>query len=182
MSLMKARRPFQASLLLVSALALGACGFHLRGNASLPAQMQRVHITVNGGGDLQRRLTRALETSGATVEDEGGAGIAELRVPVAAFGTDTLSAGGYVRITEYAVRYQVQFDVTDAVGNTLVPHQRIDMSREYSYDASNTVGNASQVQEIQRSLNDDMVQAILFRLQAASKHELAAPAPASSAH
>ncbi|TPG10764.1 hypothetical protein EAH75_07410 [Rhodanobacter glycinis] len=182
MSFMKAGRLFQASLLLATALALSACGFHLRANAALPPQMQRVHLTVNGGGDFQRRLTRALETSGVTVEDDSGAGIAELRVPVAAFGTDTLSAGGYVRITEYAVRYQVQFDVTDAAGNTLVPHQRIDMSREYSYDASNTVGNASQVQEIQRSLNDDMVQAILFRLQAASKHGLVAPAAASSTH
>jgi LPS-assembly lipoprotein len=182
MSFMKARRLFQASLLLATALALGACGFHLRENATLPPEMQRVHLTVNGGGELERHLTRALQTSGVTVEDDSGAGIAELRVPVAAFSTETLSAGGYVRITEYAVRYQVQFDVVDPAGQVLVPHQRIDMSREYSYDASNTVGNASQVEEIQRSLNDDMVQAILFRLQAAGKHELAAPAAASSAH
>jgi len=97
-------------------------------------------------------------------------------VPVAAFGSDTLSAGGYSRISEFAVRYQVQFDVTDATGQVLVPHQRIDMSREYSYDATNAVGNASQVQEIQRSLNDDMVQAILFRLQAAATHPPAAAA------
>jgi LPS-assembly lipoprotein len=182
MSLMKAGRLLQASLLLVAAFALSACGFHLRENATLPPQMQRVHVTVNGGGDFQRHLARALQTSGVTVEDDSGPGIAELRVPVAAFSTETLSAGGYVRITEYAVRYQVQFDVTDAAGQILVPHQRIDMSREYSYDASNTVGNESQVQEIQRSLNDDMVQAILFRLQAAGKHELATPASASSTH
>ncbi len=182
MSFMKASRLLQASLLLVAAFALSACGFHLRENATLPPQMQRVHLVVNGGGDFQRHLARALQTSGVTIEDDSGTGIAELHVPVAAFSTETLSAGGYVRITEYAVRYQVQFDVTDAAGQVLVPHQRIDMSREYSYDASNTVGNESQVQEIQRSLNDDMVQAILFRLQAASKHELAAPASASSTH
>ena len=182
MSFMKAGRLLQASLMLVAAFALSACGFHLRENATLPPQMQRVHLTVNGGGDFQRHLARALQTSGVTIEDDSGPGIAELRVPVAAFSTETLSAGGYVRITEYAVRYQVQFDVTDAAGQVLVPHQRIDMSREYSYDASNTVGDESQVQEIQRSLNDDMVQAILFRLQAASEHDLAAPASASSTH
>jgi len=181
MSSMKARRLFQASLLLVSAFALSACGFHLRENANLPSSMQRIHLTVSGG-EFQRHLARALETSGATIEDNSGAGIAELRVPVAAFSTDTLSAGGYVRITEFAVHYQVQFDVADAEGRTLVPHQRIDMQREYSYDATNTVGNASQVQEIERSLNDDMVQAILFRLQAAGKHQLAVPATASSTH
>jgi LPS-assembly lipoprotein len=182
MSIVKACSLLQTSLLLASALALTACGFHLRQNAKLPPQMQRVHVTVNGGRDFQRHLERALETSNITVEDESGPGIAELHVPVAQFSTETLSAGGYVRITEYAVRYQVQFDVADSAGQVLVPNQRINMSREYSYDATNTVGNASQVEEIQRSLNDDMVQAILFRLEAATKNGLATPASASSTH
>jgi len=75
----------------------------------------------------------------------------------------------------------------------VIPPQNISMQREYSYDATNTIGNASEVTEIQRSLNEDMVQAILFRLQAASKHPTipaaasstpatVAPAAASSAH
>lgn len=182
MVVMKNARLSQCALLLVTALLLPACGFHLRQNASLPPQMQRVHLVVNGGGELERRLTRALGTSGATVEDESGPNIAELRVPVATFATETLSAGGYVRITEYAVRYHVEFEVTGADGHELLARQRIDMSREFSFDASNAVGSESQVQELQRSLNDDMVQAILFRLQAANKGHLAEPASAASTH
>ncbi|HEY1589711.1 MAG TPA: hypothetical protein VGG00_08255, partial [Rhodanobacter sp.] len=112
MSFMKAGRLFQAALLLVPVLALAACGFHLRENAALPPSLQRIHLNVNGGGEFPRMLSRALETSGVKVEDDSGAGIAELRVPVAAFGTDSLTNGGYVRITEYSVHYQVQFDVT----------------------------------------------------------------------
>ena len=181
MSFCKTSRLLQATLLL-SVLALSACGFHLRENATLPAAMQRVHLSVSGSSDFQRSLARALRASGATVEDEGGAGIAELRIPTASFSNDTLSAGGYARITEYAVHYHVEFSVVDGAGALLVEPQRIDMQREYSYDATNTVGNASQVQEIQRSLNDDMVQSIMFRLQAAGKHQLAVPAPASSTH
>ncbi len=107
--------------------------------------------------------------------------------------TDTLTAGGYSRITEYAVRYNVQFSVIDGVGNVVIPPQTIGMQREYSYDSTNTIGNTSEVTEIQRSLNEDMVQAILFRLQAAGKHptvpastsstpKATAPAAASSAH
>jgi LPS-assembly lipoprotein len=174
-------RPIRMPLLLVSVLALAACGFHLRQSAALPASMQHVHLVVDGRGDLQRNLARALEGSGVTLEDESGPGIAELKVPVAAFRTDMLSVSGYARVTEYAVHYQVEFLVTDHAGQVLVPSQRIDMSREYSYDATNPVGDTTQVEEIQRSLNDDMVQAILFRLQAAGKHPLAVPAPASSA-
>jgi LPS-assembly lipoprotein len=174
-------RVFKASLMLVSALALTACGFHLRQSAALPAAMQRVHLAVNGGADLQRDLARALEASGATVEDKSGPGIAELRVPVASFSTETLTVSGYARVTEYAVRYQVQFQLADGTGQVLLPQQSISMSREFSYDATNTIGTTAQVEEIQRSLNDDMVQAILFRLQALEKHGgVVAPASAAS--
>ncbi|MBP1475050.1 hypothetical protein J7I44_12120 [Frateuria sp. MAH-13] len=173
-------RLFRASLLLCT-LALSACGFHLRQSAALPTSMQRMHLTVSGGGSLQRDLARALEDSGVTVEDQGGEGIAELKIPVAAFNTDTLSVSGGARVTEYSVHYQVRFEVDDSNGRPLVAQQRIDMSRDFSYDALNTVGTNAQVEEIRRSLNDDMVQAILFRLQAAGRHPVAAPAAASSA-
>ena len=179
---MKTARLFQLASLLATTLALSACGFHLRENANLPAQMQRMHITVNGGGELERRLTRALESADVTIVDATGPGIAELRVPVARFSTETLSAGGYVRITEYAVRYHVEFHVIDADGHSLLSRQRLDMSREFSSDASDTVGNESQVRELQRSLNDDMVQAMLFRLQAAGKHQLTEPTSAARTH
>jgi len=173
-------RMLRVALPLAAALALSACGFHLRRNAALPASMDHVHLTVSGGGDLERALTRALENANVTVEDNAGPGVAELRVPVAAFGTQSLTQGGYVRITEYAVNYNVEFDVTGADGKTVLPHQRISMQREYSYDSTDTVGNASQVQQIQRSLVDDMVQAIMFRLEAAGRHAQDVPAPAAS--
>lgn len=179
MNFMQKIRPLLIATLIATSVLLSACGFHLRENANLPPQMQRVHVAVASGGEFQRMLTRALEVSGVTVEDESGPGIAELRVPTAAFSTDSLNNGGYVRITEYAVHYLVQFDVADSKGQVLIPLQRINMQREFSYDASNTVGTASQVQELQRSLNTDAVQAILFRLQAAAKHDLT-PAHATS--
>jgi LPS-assembly lipoprotein len=164
------KRLLARSLPLAAAALLSGCGFHLRESAALPPGMQHVHLTVNGGGDLQRYLARALESAGSTVEDHGGPGIAELKVPVAQFVTDTLSLSGAAVVTEYTQRYNVQFEVDDANGEVLVGRQNINMSREYSYDATNTIGSDSQVDLIRRSLNDDMVQAILFRLQAATKH------------
>jgi LPS-assembly lipoprotein len=188
-------RSLRVSLVLSCSLLLAACGFHLRRSAALPSSMQRVHLTVNGGGQLQRSLARTLVSSGVTVEDESGPGIAELDVTQAAFSTDSLSINGSARVTEYAVRYHVEFNVKDGSGNLLIPGQHIDMSREYSYNAGDTVGSTAEVEELQRSLNDDMVQAILFRLQAAAKHPEAvmgagaapasagtAPAPADVGH
>jgi len=162
--------------LLATVLLLAGCGFHLRQSVALPPSMQRIHLAMSGGGDLQRNLARALRNSGITIEDASGPGIAELAVPVARFSTQMLSISGGARITEYSVQYTVKFSVADATGTVLLPEQNIQMSREYSYDATNTIGNQAQVEEIQRSLIDDMVQSILFRLQAAARHADAAAA------
>lgn len=171
-------RIVKLSSLLVAVLLLAGCGFHLRESVALPASMQRMHLSVNSRGDLQRNLARALRGSGVTVEDAGGAGIAELDVTQAAFSTDKLSISGTARVTEYSVQYEVKFHLVDGSGQMLLPEQTIQMSREYSYDATNTIGNDSQVEQIQRSLIDDMVQSILFRLRAAARHaDTAAGAP-----
>ncbi|WP_198651456.1 LPS assembly lipoprotein LptE [Dyella sp. C11] len=184
-------RVFKASLLLMSSLSLAACGFHLRQNVALPPTMQRVHVN-SPNVDLQRGVSRALAASGVTVEDKAGVGIAELNIPVANFSTDTLTVNGQARVTEYTVRYDVQFDVKDGTGQPLMPHQSIHLEREFSYDATNTIGTQAQVDAIHGSLNDDTVQAILFRLQAAGRHpgqtaaaaaaQDAQPASSSSTH
>ena len=62
---------------LVSVVALvSACGFHLRHSAALPPGMKKIHLTVSGGGRLERELTRALENSDVTVVDKPEVGAA----------------------------------------------------------------------------------------------------------
>ncbi|UPG91356.1 LPS assembly lipoprotein LptE [Luteibacter aegosomaticola] len=173
----------RVALVVAATSLLGACGFHLRQSAALPAGMEKIHLTVVGGGRLERELSRALENSNATVVDKPGAGIAELAITSNSFRTDSLTVSGTARVTEYAVRYHVDFNAKAPDGTLLVAPQSVDMSREFSYDATNAIGTASQTEELQRSLIGDMVQSILFRLQAARTHPPAAdaaPAPASS--
>lgn len=164
----------------VSLVALvSACGFHLRQSAALPPGMKKIHLTVSGGGKLERELTRALENSDVTIVDKPSVDAAELAVTSNTFRTDSLTVSGTARVTEYAVRYHVDFNAKAGDGTVIIPSQAVDMSREFSYDATNTIGTASQTEELQRSLIGDMVQAILFRLQAAGAHPaMAAPAQA----
>lgn len=176
MSLKLLRSP-RAVLVVATAALLAGCGFHLRQSAALPEGMKKIHLTVSGGGKLERDLTRALENSGATIVDKPGADSAELAVTSNSFRTDSLTVSGTARVTEYAVRYHVEFNAKAPDGTPIVPAQSVDMSREFSYDATNTIGTASQTEELQRSLIGDMVQSILFRLQAAGAHpSVASPA------
>lgn len=161
---------------------VSACGFHLRQSAALPPGMQKIHLTVSGGGKLERELTRALENSDVTIVEKPAVDAAELVITSNTFRTDSLTVSGTARVTEYAVRYHVEFNAKAGDGTVLIPSQAVDMSREFSYDATNTIGTASQTEELQRSLIGDMVTAILFRLQAAGAHPAAAvPAQAPAA-
>lgn len=155
---------------LLPVLALAACGFHLRGSAALPQGMDRVHLTVGGGGDFQRKLARALLASNVTLEDKSGPGVAELHVPAQNFTMQILTVNGAAQVTEFAIHYHVVFTATDSNGKTIVPNQAIDLQREFSYEAGQVVGTTAQVEQIQSSLIDDSVQALLFRLQAVARH------------
>jgi len=168
---------------LVAVVALvSACGFHLRQTAALPPGMKKIHLTVSGGGRLERDLTHALENSDVEMVPTATSDSAELVITSNTFRTDSLTVSGTARVTEYAVRYHVDFTAKAPDGTVIIAPQSVDMSREFSYDATNTIGTASQTEELQRSLIGDMVQAILFRLQAAGAHpSLAAPAQAPAA-
>ncbi len=174
------------AMLALLTLLLTACGFHLRRSADLPAGMQRVYLSVSGSSDFRRELTRAIAATGSTVVDEPGPGVSELRVPIASFSTNALTITGQGRISEYAVQFHVRFDAVNAQGDTLVSEQNIEMSREFTYDARHSIGRATQVEALRKSLIEDMVRAVMYRLQAAAEHPAAAasantPAVAASA-
>lgn len=175
-------RSFRVAGLVAIVALVSACGFHLRQTAALPPGMQKIHLTVVGGGRLERELSRALENSNVTIVDHASTDSADLAITSNTFRTDSLTVSGTARVTEYAVRYHVDFNAKAPDGTVIIAPQSVDMSREFSYDATNTIGTASQTEELQRSLIGDMVQAILFRLQAAGAHpSVAAPAQAPAA-
>lgn len=160
---------------LLVALCAG-CGFHLRQEASLPASMQRMHIDI---GDplsaLGRDLARALPRSGVQVVEEAGPGVAVLHVTGNSFHTDVLSVSGRARANEYTIRYHVEFHVTDADGATLVPPQVIELTRNFTFDASQALGLSAETDLLTAELERDMVQTLLRRLEAAGKAHSRAP-------
>lgn len=163
---------------------LAACGFHLRRSASLPAGMQQVHVSVSGNSEFRRELSRSLAAAGSTLHDRRGEGVAELRVSRAKFSNDALTVSGQGRISEYAVRFHVEFEVQNGQGQVIVPHQEVEMSREFTYDRGQAVGRTAQIEVLRKSLVQDMVDSIMFRLQAAAEHPagaVSAPAPARAA-
>ena len=163
--MISSRRSFV--LLLVLAALLAGCGFQLRKEAQLPPSMQRVHLEIaDPSSQLAKDLRKALPRSGALVVDTTGPGTAVLKISANAFSTDVLSVGGTARANEYAIRHHVEFEVQDASGSTILPKQTIELSREFTFDATQALGVAAETDLLSKELERDMVQTILRRLEA----------------
>ena len=161
---------------------LAGCGFHLRQSAAQTASMQRMHLSVSGGGEFPRSLAAALRAGKVDVLDASTQGVATLSVPVAAFSSRLLTTGGYQRVGEYVVGFDVQFTLTDANGNTVIPAQSIQLSHEFAIDQTQFSAISSETEAIQRSLVREMTDAVMRRLEAQARLGTpVAPAPASGA-
>ncbi|MBX3692888.1 LPS assembly lipoprotein LptE [Dokdonella sp.] len=164
--------PRRVSFVLVAlaTLALNACGFHLRQEARLPSGMQRVQILgAEPVSTLGRDLAKALARAGAVVVDAAGEGTAQLRIGVDRTSTDVLSVGSNARANEYTLRYHVEFDVLAADGDPLVPRQVIELTREFTFDATQALGVAAEQDLLTRELQREMVQAIMRRIEAGAE-------------
>ncbi len=153
-------------------LAIAGCGFHLRQEANLPATMKKVHIQISDPtSPLAKELAKALPRSGTEVVETVEPGVAVMNISANTFSTDVLSVGGNARATEYSLRYHVEFEVEDAGGTALLPKQTIELSRDFTFDASQALGVAAEVDLLTRELQRDMTQTILRRLEAIANAE-----------
>jgi LPS-assembly lipoprotein len=160
----------RASFVLIALIAvlLSGCGFHLRKEAEISAAMKRIHIDSGDASAslLAKNLGRALVRSGAQIVDQAGPGVAVMKITANSFSTDVLSVGGTARANEYSLRYHVEFEVQNDAGIAILPKQTIELSREFTFDASQALGVASETDLLTKELQRDMEQTILRRLDA----------------
>ncbi|NCT68280.1 MAG: hypothetical protein GXC76_11675 [Rhodanobacteraceae bacterium] len=160
-------RRLPLALVVALAVLLTGCGFHLRKEAVLPASMQRVHIEIaDASSPLARDLAKALPRAGAQLADAAGPGVAVLAISANRVSTDVLSVGGAARANEYSLRHHVEFAVRSADGGVIVPKQTIELTREFTFDSTQALGVAAEIDLLTKELERDMVQAILRRLEA----------------
>ena len=173
-------------VVVVLALALSACGFHLRDALLLPQDLGPLRVvSPDPYSPLAQSLSEALTRAGAKPAVEGATGdVATLRVVSERWGNTPLSVDRFGRAQEYTLRYAVIFRLNRADGSDLVPQQAIELSRDYIFVPTNASGAEGEREILTKELRREMVASILRRIDAASRAPaVAAPvepsAPAS---
>lgn len=150
-------------------LLLVGCGFHLRGNTQLSPLLARTYMQgIVPYSELGIGLKRSLEANGATVTLDPKEATALLSVIYNQLQRQVLSVGSTGKVQEYALKYVLQFQVTNPQGQILLPPQRVELMREYQFDERSVLSSGEQEALLRKTMQKEMVQQILWRLESLS--------------
>lgn len=158
---------FRGALIAV-AIALGGCGFHLRGEATYA--FSTIYVNAPGAPLMAAEMKRALNSTGSakTVDDAKQAQVI-LDIPLVADDKEVLSISGAGAVEEYALLKRVSFRLHDADGNDWLPPAEISLRRTYTFSESEVLARGSQEERLLKEMQTDAVQQLIRRLQAAKK-------------
>ncbi len=144
---------------------LAGCGFHLRGQVALP--YSTVHVS-GPIGSLKTSLVRLLRSSGVRLVDrqEEAEVTLVILLDVKEKSIIALSAAG--RAQEYELRERVSYRIITAAEPDL-PAGEIISQRSISFNDAQILAKESEESLLYRDMENDVVQQLLRRLQAAKK-------------
>lgn len=158
-------------LLLVVALLVSACGFHLRGEYSLP--FDKLYISLPETAELHAVLKRNIEASTQTrVVGKQSEAQATLQIVGDAAVKRILSLNSAGRVREYQLVRTFVFKVMHPKGGEYVPQGSIVISREMTFDDAAVLSKEAEEVLLWRDIQNDLVQQLLRRLATAKQNPL----------
>jgi len=143
---------------------LSACGFHLQGAASTPAEMQRTYIsTPDEFSQFYRELRRTLIAAGVELTKSPEDATATLTILYDFTDQRVLSVSARNVPTEFEVFYTVQYTITSGE-KSLLDMQELSLARDYTYDATLVLGKAQEEQLMRNAIVGDLVRIIMEQI------------------
>ena len=154
-----------ALILLALALTLGGCGFQLRGEADLPAEMEFTQMVVEDPySTLARRVQTLLEQNGVNFVEASRA-TAILEIPTNEVVTNVLTIGNNARVREYRISHTVQFRLVDAGGKELLTMQTLRQTRDIAFDEQKILATSREQEYLKQDLAEDLARLLVSRLE-----------------
>jgi LPS-assembly lipoprotein len=160
------RKALQWFLMLLAAVMLSACGFHMRGPADLP--FKTIYLGFADNSQLGTELKRYIRASGAAVVSDKEDAEAVLQVIADTRDRKILTLNTNGRVREFSLYQRFSFVVRDNKGALLVPLTNITLKRDITYDENQELAKQAEEALLYRDMQSDLVQQILRRLSASN--------------
>ncbi|MBX2867840.1 MAG: hypothetical protein KTR18_04165 [Acidiferrobacterales bacterium] len=142
---------------------LSGCGFALRGNVTLPAELDSVLVT-GSDREMTGLLEDSLENSGSTIVDSEENASAVLDLIESEFTRDVRTTDSNGRATSYTLKYKVDYDVRKSNGEEIQINQSLTQLRVLQYDPLQELQSEEEAEFLQEEMQEEIVLQILRRL------------------
>ncbi len=160
------KRRILSLIALAAVLLLAACGFQLRGAATLP--FSSLYVQAAPTSQFATQFRRAVQTGSSTrIADQPEQAEVILQIINELQEKQILSLGGGGRVREFQLRYRVFFRLTDSKNREHIPASEIVLRRDYSFNDEQALAKEAEEALLLRDMRNDAVQQLVRRLQAA---------------
>lgn len=157
-------------LSLLLGLILAGCGFHLRGQARLPAAMNKTYLTgqLSQNQPLMVLLKQSLQDNGVTLVNVKSQASAILTIVSSHVSKRELTVSSLRKATSYELKKTVVFKVHSVEGHWSIAPQTVSVRRSYSISNSQLQSEGEEERILEKQMNRELIELILLRLQGPS--------------
>ncbi len=149
----------RSALLLLLAISISACGFHLRGSIPLSDGVKNMFVSAPEG-PFKDELERILIRAGATLSATAAGADASLIVTNASTNRTVATLDDRGKANSYNLVFKVAYSLKDTEGGDIRPPKSLSELRQYNFDPESVVEVESEEAELQES----MEQAVSLRI------------------
>lgn len=150
------------SIIVLIALLLSACGYHLRGAFELPAGMKNIFLE-GGSGALQAQFNKAMELSLIPIAPTSDAAGIVIRIYDENSQRRVLSLAASGVANDFELSYRMEYEIIDAKDDVLMARQPLEIKREYYNDQLAIIAKESEETMIKNEMYQQAVRTIVNR-------------------
>jgi LPS-assembly lipoprotein len=153
------------ALPLVAALALAACGWHLRGE--LPGTVSEKTLFVTGLGPkspFYGDFVQTLSYSGGTLAQAPAKASAVIHIASAQHIRRPITLSQQGRANTFDLSFRVVYDVRTPGGEILIPKQELEVRRDYFNDQISPLGQGEEEAMYRVEMQKEAAQSLLRRI------------------
>lgn len=148
------------------ALALNACGYHLRGAIDLPAGMKNIYLE-DASAALQEQFKQTMKSSGIQLSNSRPAAAIIIKLFNEDFNRRVLSLSTRGKSNEFELVYRLEYELSRADGGLLLERQPVEIRREYYNDQQFVIAKDNEEAVIRNEMYQQAVRNILSRVRVA---------------
>jgi len=150
------------SVIVLIALLLSACGYHLRGAFELPVGMKNIFLE-GGSAPLQLQFKKAMDLSSIPIAASAEAAGIVIRIYDEKSERRVLSLAATGVANDFELGYRMEYEIVDAKDNMLMERQLLEIKRDYYNDQLAIIAKESEETIIKNEMYLQAVRAIVNR-------------------